>query len=185
MKRLSRYRPRPSLKIVPPVQCVPTGHPNHDETTRLHVSRPYFRNRFQRGVYFGFPFWRPVSARLYSKRPFAWVGCVRGPFVRLSTPSAGSHGGRTCRKRPGSGALLEHLSRVASTLHRCFRHQLLLPRPYLVLTKPLRLDIKCQRAASVKIGWKYLDDYGLTAALVHNSRSRSIIALHPEIRGPA
>ena len=40
----------------------------------------------------------------------------------------------------------------------CFRHQLLLPRPYLVLTKPLRLDIQCQRAASVKIGWKYLDD---------------------------
>ena len=38
------------------------------------------------------------------------------------------------------------------------RHQLLLPRPYLVLTKPLRLDIQCQRAASVKIGWKYLDD---------------------------
>ena len=26
----------------------------------------------------------------------------------------------------------------------CFRHQLLLPRPYLVLTKPLRLDIQCQ-----------------------------------------
>ena len=41
---------------------------------------------------------------------------------------------------------------------RCFRHQLLLPRPYLILTKPLRLDIQCQRAASVKIGWKYLDD---------------------------
>ena len=40
----------------------------------------------------------------------------------------------------------------------CFRHQLLLPSPYLVLTKPLRLDIQCQRAASVKIGWKYLDD---------------------------
>ena len=40
----------------------------------------------------------------------------------------------------------------------CFRHQLLLPRPYLILTKPLRLDIRCQRAASVKIGWKYLDD---------------------------
>ena len=39
-----------------------------------------------------------------------------------------------------------------------FRHQLLLPSPYLVLTKPLRLDIQCQRAASVKIGWKYLDD---------------------------
>ena len=35
---------------------------------------------------------------------------------------------------------------------RCFRHQLLLPHPYLVLTKPLRLDIQCQRGASVKIG---------------------------------
>ena len=43
-------------------------------------------------------------------------------------------------------------------IERCFRHQLLLPRPYLVLTKPLRLDIQCQRGASVKIGWKYLDD---------------------------
>ena len=43
-------------------------------------------------------------------------------------------------------------------MRRCFRHQLLLPRPYLVLTKPLRLDIQCQRGASVKIGWKYLDD---------------------------
>ena len=43
-------------------------------------------------------------------------------------------------------------------VRRCFRHQLLLPRPYLVLTKPLRLDIQCQRGASVKIGWKYLDD---------------------------
>ena len=27
--------------------------------------------------------------------------------------------------------------------------------------------------------------FGLNYALVHNSRSRSIIALHPEIRGPA
>ena len=40
----------------------------------------------------------------------------------------------------------------------CFRHQLLLPSPYLVLTKRLRLDIQCQRGTSVKIGWKYLDD---------------------------
>ena len=47
---------------------------------------------------------------------------------------------------------------LAQALGGCFRHQLLLPRPYLVLTKPLRLDIQCQRAASVKIGWKYLDD---------------------------
>ena len=124
MKRLSRYRPRPSLKIVTPVQCVPiqcvpTGHPNHDETARLHVSRPYFRNRFQRGVYFGFPFWPTRFGTFILQTSFRVSrGCVRGPFVRLSTPSAGSHGGRTCRKRPGSGALLEHLSRVASTLHR-------------------------------------------------------------------
>ena len=47
---------------------------------------------------------------------------------------------------------------IVSTPFGCFRHQLLLPRPYLVLTKPLRLDIQCQRGASVKIGWKYLDD---------------------------
>ena len=49
-------------------------------------------------------------------------------------------------------------SRTVFARARCFRHQLLLPRPYLVLTKPLRLDIQCQRGASVKIGWKYLDD---------------------------
>ena len=48
--------------------------------------------------------------------------------------------------------------KVRVSVVRCFRHQLLLPRPYLVLTKPLRLDIQCQRAASVKIGWKYVDD---------------------------
>ena len=54
------------------------------------------------------------------------------------------------------------LSALNGVVHQgnfwCFRHQLLLPRPYLVLTKPLRLDIQCQRGASVKIGWKYLDD---------------------------
>ena len=53
--------------------------------------------------------------------------------------------------REENRVLREHLG-------RCFRHQLLLPSPYLVLTKPLRLDIQCQRGASVKIGWKYLDD---------------------------
>ena len=56
--------------------------------------------------------------------------------------AAGGGGGVDLRALPGG----------------CFRHQLLLPRPYLVLTKPLRLDVQCQRAASVKIGWKYLDD---------------------------
>ena len=49
-------------------------------------------------------------------------------------------------------------AQVLTPFLRCFRHQLLLPRHYLVLTKPLRLDIQCQRGASVKIGWKYLDD---------------------------
>ena len=57
-----------------------------------------------------------------------------------------------CSKKPWRGGF----SRSRSG--RCFRHQLLLPRPYLVLTKPLRLDIQCQRGASVKIGWEYLDD---------------------------
>ena len=47
---------------------------------------------------------------------------------------------------------------MTARLAWCFRHQLLLPHPYLVLTKPLRLDIQYQRGASVKIGWKYLDD---------------------------
>ena len=49
-------------------------------------------------------------------------------------------------------------TRLVWVANWCFRHQLLLPRPYLVLTKPLRLDIQCQRGASDKIGWKYLDD---------------------------
>ena len=51
----------------------------------------------------------------------------------------------------------ERYARNAPSVGGCFRHQLLLPRPYLVLTKPLRLDIQYQRGASVKIGWKYLD----------------------------
>ena len=56
------------------------------------------------------------------------------------------------------GDLIDILVQSRRDRHGCFRHQLLLPRPYLVLTKPLRLDIQCQRGASVKIGWKYLDD---------------------------
>ena len=55
--------------------------------------------------------------------------------------------------RDGHDEALQHLGK-----RRCFCHQLLPPRPYLVLTKQLRLDIQCQRGASVKIGWKYLDD---------------------------
>ena len=65
-------------------------------------------------------------------------------------------------ERRVSDVSVEFATNIISGLDRdfigCFRHQLLLPRPYLVLTKPLRLDIQCQRGASVKIGWKYLDD---------------------------
>ena len=72
----------------------------------------------------------------------------------------------TTRDDPGSCRIIgcgpidaEHDVWVADRVDiGCFRHQLLLPRPYLVLTKPLRLDIQCQRGANVKIGWKYLDD---------------------------
>ena len=65
--------------------------------------------------------------------------------------------GRSGRRADESAVLRGFI--IEEELHkRCFRHQLLLPRPYLVLTKPLRLDIQCQRGASVKIGWKYLDD---------------------------
>ncbi len=71
----------------------------------------------------------------------------QAPFEALE--DAGILAGLTCHVQ----AKLEPLARV-----------LVLPpstvatRPYLVLTKPLRLDIQCQRGASVKIGWKYLDD---------------------------
>ena len=41
---------------------------------------------------------------------------------------------------------------------RCFRHQLLLPRFYLVLTTLLKPDMHYQRGASVRIGCKYLYD---------------------------
>ena len=75
-------------------------------------------------------------------------GCRRHRGRRPTRP------GVSCR---GDGARSAPRAAGAGT-HGCFRHQLLLPRPYLVLTKPLRLDIQCQRGASVKIGWEYLDD---------------------------
>ena len=65
---------------------------------------------------------------------------------------------RQCRLVSIARASFYYEGKDESLFNGCFRHQLLLPRPYLVLTKPLRLDIQCQRAASVKIGWKYLDD---------------------------
>ena len=64
-----------------------------------------------------------------------------------------------CHERPGDDVHHIHPQKDGGSNDiGCFRHQLLLPHPYLVLTKPLRLDIQCQRAASVKIGWKYLDN---------------------------
>ena len=72
-------------------------------------------------------------------------------FARRYHPSTCS----SLRRAPGATSTA---SGLVSRCPRCFRHQLLLARPYLVLTKPLRLDIQSQRAASVKIGWKYLYD---------------------------
>ncbi len=40
------------------------------------------------------------------------------------------------------GETHDHLTVTELKPGWCFRHQLLLPRPYLVLTKPLRLDIR-------------------------------------------
>ena len=76
--------------------------------------------------------------------------CQSRTRVSVSEPLVRRPRGRVSEPSPWS--------RSSFTFLRCFRHQLLLPRPYLVLTKPLRLDIQCQRGASVKIGWKYLDD---------------------------
>ena len=50
------------------------------------------------------------------------------------------------------------------------------------LTEMVRFTF--ERLSDHAIAGRLLDDH-LNVALVHNSRSRSIIALHPEIRGPA
>ncbi len=82
---------------------------------------------------------------------------LRGGASHEAEGRGEAQGGRVGRVRPLAG--WHRLRLLREILDEwCFRHQLLLPRPYLVLTKPLRLDIQCQRAASVKIGWKYLDD---------------------------
>ena len=87
---------------------------------------------------------------------------IDGEVVLERHPAVGMHTEmRSVALEAGAHALqIDHWQRgAARRLNvRCFRHQLLLPRPYLVLTKLLRLDIQCQRGASVKIGWKYLDD---------------------------
>ena len=95
----------------------------------------------------------------------------RNPFAASSTPAATQRSTIVpprqrftwrctwrVRLRRLSMAFVVASDRWRRSDRRCFRHQLLLPRPYLVLTKPLRLDMQCQRGASVKIGWKYLDD---------------------------
>ena len=91
------------------------------------------------------------------------VTALAGERYARKDPSVG---GRRHGSNPGTVGLagqrvpirVPRIRHVTAREIRCFRHQLLLPSPYLVLTKPLRLDIQCQRAASVKIGWKYLDD---------------------------
>ena len=88
--------------------------------------------------------------------PRSWAKTAGFPQVHLSDARDRRDGLRQAR---GVTTVEDWVSPSWATARfRCFRHQLLLPRPYLVLTKPLRLDIQCQRAASVRIGWKYLDD---------------------------
>ena len=74
------------------------------------------------------------------------------------TVLAGFSGNHERQEASREAEIQQVRAKIGELVIGCFRHQLLLPRPYLVLTKPLRLDIQCQRAASVKIGWKYLDD---------------------------
>ena len=97
-----------------------------------------------------------------SRREFDQVASLRVEGVSISATARVTGHSRTTIAR-----WLERAATAAACFNRCFRHQLLLPHPYLVLTKPLRLDIQCQRAASVKIGWKYLDDYGLSSLHQH------------------
>ena len=91
--------------------------------------------------------WHRYGFRLY----WRWKSRPRGPGRPRIPRAVQALIRQMCRANPTWGAPRIHGE-------WCFRHQLLLPRPYLVLTKPLRLDIQCQRGASVKIGWKYLDD---------------------------
>ena len=86
----------------------------------------------------------PLSTRIASTETSA---CRRSPSKHASNIAS-----------PLKLTTMTLMSRVGMSGLWCFRHQLLLPCPYLVLTKTLRLDIQCQRAASVKIGWKCLDD---------------------------
>ena len=95
--------------------------------------------------------------RIRSEAAFA-KRCGACPVPASSGMTTGRHRLYRGGHRQANAALHRAVV-VRMRYHRCFRHQLLLPRPYLVLTKPLRLDIQCQRGASVKIGWKYLDDY--------------------------
>ena len=109
---------------------------------------------------------RYSTEQIVSKLRQAEVELSRGLRVPLVCKKLGISEQTYYRWRKEYGGLrldqakrLKELERENTRLkQRCFRHQLLLPRPYLVLTKPLRLDIQCQRGASVKIGWKYLDD---------------------------
>ena len=77
---------------------------------------------------------------------------VAGGGAAAIVEEAGWHPGRLAGRAPAADG------DAVAVEDRCFSYQLLLHHHYLVLTKPLRLDIQCQRGASVKIGWKYPDD---------------------------
>ena len=92
--------------------------------------------------------------RVYGDKPGGLIVDLLGLADQLADALA------TYTQAGGTGEAVRKVQNEAvpamqAAFERCFRHQLLLPRPYLVLTKPLRLDIQCQRGASVKIGWKY------------------------------
>ena len=129
---------------------VSNDNPFSEAQFRTFKYRPEFPKRF--GAL--------EHARAICHDLLAWYNDAHHSGLSYLTP-ADVHYGRApaildLRHRTRLVAYAAHPERFVSG--RCFRHQLLLPRPYLVLTKPLRLDIQCQRAASVKIGWKYLDE---------------------------
>ena len=103
----------------------------------------------------------PPGARPPVLAPFAvdQAACLRADGEQRVDSSASSDSvGWTVTDTCTTATKIRRVRPLCLPKTWCFRHQLLLPRPYLVLTKPLRLDIQSQRGASVKIGWKYLDD---------------------------
>ena len=74
---------------------------------------------------------------------------------------------------------LLHLAVTAAKLCRPGGVRAVIAENLLLKQQLIVLRRSRQRAPNLRVGDRLL------CALVHNSRSRSIIALHPEIRGPA